>query len=268
MKNFFELGSKEPLDPLRFSTSWLLPPSVLFFLRALFSLYIFVSIFTILGIDAEDDPSEARHYFSYFTSLTFWGLAFYFLFASIHTGSYWLSGRPLLARWPKALQILHSMYYSTVTTFPYLVTIVYWGLIYDYFSNDFDVWRNVSQHALNTVFAIFELVVPRTSPTPFIHLVVLIVILALYLGLAYLTWDTEHFYVYDFLDSRIHSHGVIAGYIIGILVVAMVAFVIVHYLILLRQWITEKKLHKTGIFTTRGRGAGGADAEMGEVRAK
>jgi len=64
MKNFFELGSSEPLDPLRFVTSWLLPPSILFFLRALFSLFIFVSIFTIIGIDGEDYPPAQKKYMS------------------------------------------------------------------------------------------------------------------------------------------------------------------------------------------------------------
>jgi hypothetical protein len=115
----WEAGSRGPFDAVRFSTSWLVSPVILFSLRVLFSLFIFTSIFTILGIDT---AIEAHHYFSYFTGLTFWGLGFYFAFSALHTGSYWLTGRPFLGKWPKALQIAHSMYYSTITTFPFIVT--------------------------------------------------------------------------------------------------------------------------------------------------
>jgi hypothetical protein len=146
--------------------------------------------------------------------------------------------------------------------------VVYWGILFDHFSNDFQIYSNVSQHAFNTVFAIFELVIPRTSPTPFIHLIVLVVILALYLGVAYITLAVQHFYAYDFLDSSLHSRGVIAGYIFGILAITIVAFVMVHYLIVLRQWITEKTLHKTGIFTTKESHVTATDAELGEMREK
>jgi hypothetical protein len=127
----FKRNPAEPLDTVRFATSWILPPSVLFVIRALISLYIFTSIFTTLGLLSNgNEPVEAQHYFSYFTSLTYFGLAFYFLFAAIHTGSYWLTGTPYLTRWPKVLQTMHSIYYSTITTYPFLVTIVYWALIW------------------------------------------------------------------------------------------------------------------------------------------
>lgn len=148
---------------------------------------------------------------------------------------------------------------------------MYWGVIYDYFNSDFAVYSNVSQHILNTIFAAFELIIPRTSPTPWIHLPILVVILALYLGLAYVTYDAQHFYVYDFLDDRIYSRGAITGYCFAILAVTVVAFVIVHYLIMLREWFTEKKLGRTGVFTHRERRMGTetpADPEIGEAEAK
>lgn len=115
----WEAGSRGPFDAVRFSSSWILSPLVLFVCRTLFFLFIFTSVFTILGIDA---PVDARHWFSYFTSLTFWALGFYFAFAALHTGSFWLTGKPLLAKWPRALQIAHSMFYTTITTFPFIVT--------------------------------------------------------------------------------------------------------------------------------------------------
>lgn len=61
-------------------------------------------------------------------------------------------------------------------------------------------WSNISQHALNSVFAFLEILLPMSQPHPWIQLVPMIIILALYLGLAYLTHTTEGYYVYSFLD--------------------------------------------------------------------
>lgn len=79
----------------------------------------------------------------------------------------------------------------------------------------------------------------------------IVIILALYLGLAYLTNATEGFYVYNFLNLQTNSHGKVAGYIIGILIGSVIVFLIVRYVIVLRVWITEKKMGKTGNFKTR-----------------
>jgi hypothetical protein len=87
---------------------------------------------------------------------------------------------------------------------------------------------------------------------PWLDIVPIVILLALYLGLAYLTHATQGFYVYDFLDLQAHSSGIIAAYIISILVAAIVIFLIVRYLIMLRVWVTEKKQGKQGKFVTRG----------------
>lgn len=111
-------------DPThRYVTSWLLPPGALFGCRALLSLYAFTTIFTIFGWqDSHGRSEDSRHSFSYFTNLTYWGLAFYFAFSAAHTGSYWLMGRPFLAQWPRLLQEAHAMFYSTIVVFPFIVT--------------------------------------------------------------------------------------------------------------------------------------------------
>ncbi len=114
--------TQTPFDAVRFCTSWLISPALLFIFRAAISLYIFVAIYVILGEDNAQSASSARHEFSYFTSLSYWGLAFYFGFAAMHTAIYWRSGNPFLAKWPKALQVAHSVFYSTIVVFPCLVT--------------------------------------------------------------------------------------------------------------------------------------------------
>jgi len=113
----------DPFNPTQFATSWILPPAVLFGVRALLALYAFATLFTIFGWNGGHGRSaESQQSFSYFTVLTYWGLAFYYAFAAVHTGSYWRTGEPFLAGWPRALQVAHSMLYSTIVVYPWLVT--------------------------------------------------------------------------------------------------------------------------------------------------
>jgi hypothetical protein len=130
---------------------------------------------------------------------------------------------------------------------------VYWALLAPTgFPSTFSLWSNTSQHALNSAYALFEIIFPRTSPLPWLDIIPVVVLLAAYLGLAYLTYATQGFYTYGFLDLQRNSSGIVAAYIVGILVAAIIIFLIVRYLILLRSWATEQKLRKTGKFSTRG----------------
>jgi hypothetical protein len=68
------------------------------------------------------------------------------LFAAIHTASYARTGRScLLDCWPRAFRVLHSLLYVTVTTYPFLVTIVYWALLFapPWYEKIFTGWQNV-----------------------------------------------------------------------------------------------------------------------------
>lgn len=78
---------------------------------------------------------------------------------------------------------------------------VFWGVLASgALRTTFTTWSNLSEHALNSVFAFLEILLPRSDPHPWIQLIFIIVIAAMYLGLAYLTQATEHFYVYEFLN--------------------------------------------------------------------
>lgn len=209
-----------------------------------------------------------RTEFSYFTALTLWGLLFYFLLSAAHTLAYALTTRPLLDRFPRPLQALHSLYYTTIVTFPLLVTIIYWAILYEgpWYPTPYQGWKEISQHALNSFFALFEIVVPRTAAPPWVHVLWLVVLLALYLALAYVTRATKGFYPYSFLDPGPEGpggRGWVAAYCIIILVAAVVLFVIVKYVIWARVWLTERKMGMDGKFA-RKRGARG-DAEMAEA---
>ncbi|KAK1970639.1 hypothetical protein LZ32DRAFT_656821 [Colletotrichum eremochloae] len=270
----FRLGTGLWDPSHRYETSWLLSPYLLGACRALISLYIFVVRFFVIGWTcsrAEYGGCKAvGQSFSYFTVLTYWGLGFYFLISAIHTLTYARSGSPLLERFPRLLQALHAFYYTTVTTYPFIVTIVYWAIIYKapWYADEFSAWSNISQHGLNSAFALFEILVPRTTAAQleWVHMFWLIIVLALYLTLAYVTYYTQGFYTYSFLDLRKNSSGSVAGYIVGIAVAAVVFFLVVKGLIWLRAWVTEKKLGMDGKFAKQR--FHGYDNELGTINSK
>lgn len=117
-------------------------------------------------------------------------------------------------------------------------------------------WSNISQHALNTVFALFEVVLTHAGPSPWSHLIFLVVILGGYLGIAYITHATEGFYstflcrsilflpwlhllkAYAFLNPQ-KEHGLLAGYIVGIAVAECIIFAVVRVICYLRKRITR-----------------------------
>jgi hypothetical protein len=275
MTGVFSFGHNLWDPSFRFETSWLLSPWLLFACRALISLYVFVTRFFIIGWTCTHEElggcDAVGKSFSYFTILTFWGIAFYFLIAAIHTFTYALSGRPLLDRFPRALQALHSLFYSTIITYPFLVTIVYWVVLFKgpWFDLEFEAWSNITQHGLNSAFALFELLIPRTSPPPWLHMVWLILILAGYLALAYVTYADQGFYTYGFLDHNdVGSRGLVAAYIFGILAGIIIIFCLAWLLIWLRRWITESKLGMDGKFGTGRPSERHDDVEMNTFGAK
>ncbi len=144
---------------------------------------------------------------------------------------------------------------------------VYWALLAPDggFPSVFSTWSNASQHAVNAAYALFEIVVPRTEPLPFLHLVPIVILLGLYLGLAYLTHLTQGFYVYNFLNVQTNSSGKLAAYIVGILAASIIIFLLVRYAIVLRIWITETKLGKTGKFRAGTKSADEAWGKQHEV---
>jgi hypothetical protein len=129
-----------------FTTSWILSPLLLSCLRLLCFIYALATILTNWIYDGvHRSPQLIGREFSYFTDLTYWGLLFWMLVSGVHTLVYSRKGHSWLDTWPKTLQALHSFFYTTVITFPFLVTIVYWAILYDgpWFPVIFDGWSNV-----------------------------------------------------------------------------------------------------------------------------
>ncbi|RXW16395.1 hypothetical protein EST38_g9457 [Candolleomyces aberdarensis] len=239
-------------DPeCKFVTSYLVSPTTLAGIRLLLALFTLVTLlFTIIWQEVKTDGAEG--YFSYFTNLTFVGLCAYFFASGTQTFAYSRScnkggansDRPTypLQRWHRVFQYLHVLLYTTIATFPIIVTVVYWALLSSSssFTPPFNAFSNVSKHALNSVFALFEVLFTNVGPLPWLDLPVTIVLLCGYLGVAYITHATQGFYPYSFLDPK-RQGAKLAAYIIGIAVGQVIVFVAAWGIIKLREHLVLSK---------------------------
>jgi hypothetical protein len=251
-----------------FVRSHFVSPLVLACIRAVLSLYSFTTIITcyawlahktatiklkdvnIGSYTIQQSDAAIGQSFSFFTYLTFWSLGFYFLVSSVHTFMYAFRQRTWLHSWPKLFQLAHSLYYSCITSFPFLVTIVFWGTMNSGWpAGRFEQWINISVHGLNSVFAITEIVLPATAPPPVTHLSVVLLVLSVYLGLAYLTRYTQGFYVYEWMNPA-HGNASVILHVLGYAGAMAAIFVIVRYAIVVRN-VVERKME-----LTRGDGLG------------
>ena len=118
------MKSDGPFDPTyRFSTSWLVSPYILSAIRAVFSIYCFLALFLDILFEVRAGRSRsALQTLTFFPNLSYWGLAIYFDISCVHAFSLARWGKPVLARWPRSLQRLHSFFYTTIVVFPLLVT--------------------------------------------------------------------------------------------------------------------------------------------------
>ncbi|KAJ7257199.1 hypothetical protein B0H12DRAFT_1111419 [Mycena haematopus] len=227
-----------PFDPNhKLVTSPFFSPRVLAAIRLAVACYTLVTlVFTIIwGIVVQKD---AAGFFSYFTHLTYSGICGYFFASGLQTALYARHGQKAypLQRWAKPWRFLHLLLLSTITVFPILVSIVFWGVIADAstFDNRFDAWDAISVHLLNSVFALFEIILTNTPAASWILLPFAIGILSCYVGVVYITYATQGFYAYSFMDPA-HGHVRVAIYIIGIGIAECVVFTLVHGIVLLRQ---------------------------------
>ncbi|KAG5641832.1 hypothetical protein DXG03_004135 [Asterophora parasitica] len=103
----------------------------------------------------------------------------------------------------------------------------------------YTAWSNISLHLFNCVFGLAEVLFTNIPPAPWLTLPFGLLILAGYLGVAYITNETQHFYSYSFLDPQ-KQGGLLAAYIAGIGVGFTVVFIAIRYIIVLRIWVVSR----------------------------
>lgn len=235
-----------PFDPSLAYVSSSVPilrrPIVLASVRLLLAVYALVTLLVSV-IWAGVASHDLDRYFSYFTHLAYIGLCSYYFASGVQTLVYARNSIYLLRTWPfaKTLQFLHVWLHSTVVTFPFVVTITFWILLSSSstFNSVFNTWNNISVHALNSVYALFEILLTNTPPPPLIFMLANLVLLGGYLGVAYITNATQGFYTYDFLDPQ-QQGSFLAAYIAGIAVGYVVIFGIVSGMMVIRRRIANK----------------------------
>ena len=128
-----------------FVTSWLLTPTLLALYRLVFALFGWTNLISGWIYDGIRDPKDIGPQFSYFTDLTWWGITCYMTIGAAHTYVYSRKGYTWLDGWWRPLQALQSLFYTTVVVFPFIVTIVYWAVLYDgpWFVASMEAFRNV-----------------------------------------------------------------------------------------------------------------------------
>ena len=249
-KGFYSwFGVTARFDPEnRFVASPFISPVALGIIRILFALYMTCCIIIdpILLKKGRRTRRDATKFPGYFTNITFISLAWYYqLNLTITTSYFWVSGiysliygltgiSPL-RKLPRFLQLLHSIFYSTVTTFPFLVTAVFWSLISSpphkkAFSTVLLQWTNISFHCLNSVLAFIELIFSAVTPQKWTHSLVILIIMVFYIAMAYIIHLTANFYVYDFMDSKIIGP-LTAAYIFGIGGLGVITFFVVQMVV-------------------------------------
>lgn len=108
-----------------------------------------------------------------------------------------------------------------------------------------NIITQISQHGLNSLYAILEIVLPTTAPHPWISIPFLILLLLLYLCVAYITVHTEGFYPYSFLNPKTNGSGLVTGYCFGILAAILVIFLVSSGLIWLRVWLVKGRIKRS-----------------------
>ncbi|KAJ6467220.1 hypothetical protein DFH09DRAFT_992209 [Mycena vulgaris] len=238
MRSLSALLHLDPFDARHtLVTSPFFSPRVLAAIRLAMACYTFVTLVFSITWGAVVQKNAAG-FFSYFTHLTYCGICGYFFAAGFQTALYARHGQKAypLQRWAKPWRFLHLTLLSTITAFPILVSVVFWGLLADAstFDTRFDAWSAISMHLLNSVFALFEIILTNTPASAWILLPPGILLLIGYVGVIYVTYATQGFYAYSFMNPNGHPVK-LALYIAGIGLAECIIFAVVHGVVLLRQ---------------------------------
>ena len=97
--------------------------------------------------------------------------------------AYSVPPRSLLERLHPMLQFLHTLLVSTISTFPLIVTVIFWTALASpsVLQSPASAYGNLSVHAFNLLFTYLELLVlSRVPMRPWAHMPMCLVIIGLY----------------------------------------------------------------------------------------
>ncbi|KAJ2787379.1 hypothetical protein GGI15_000743 [Coemansia interrupta] len=222
---FFRLHT---LDHRRAGGSRVLSTGGLAILRTLFFAYTLAAWLASIILDAQS--GQIRSHFVYFTYLSHTGLLFYLLASVFHTihlrrhcdGS-------SFTRIPHVLQLMHWLLFASALLFSTVVSIMFWTMIYradEY--HGVRRWVNASVHGTNVGIMWVDTLVGAMVFCPhWSHPVVLALVVALYLALAYINEAVNGWFTYDFINYKEHralEAPILLGVLLGIVLLYYVMY--------------------------------------------
>jgi len=179
----------------------------------------------------------------YFTNLVYIALTIYLASSALYTALYRLScnrpdkSAPLLPA--PILFTLHHVLYVSLVTSHIVVLVVYWSLIYqpDIPQTAVYTWIDFSQHALNAVFIMLEVVLGRMM-LRWIDCCVVLLVPVLYAAYTWAIYGLYGQWVYRFLDWN-QGRSTPLWYVI-MLAMFVGVFVIMRLLHRVREWFGRR----------------------------
>ncbi|KAJ7205494.1 hypothetical protein GGX14DRAFT_698523 [Mycena pura] len=226
-----------PFDTTRvLVTSPFLRPSVLGAIRLVIACYTLVTLVFSVARGIKD----AALFFPLFTHLTYSGLCVYFFAAGLQTAVYARhreKGYPLQGS-AKPWRFLYLALLSTITVFPFLVTTMFWALVYNSstFASGSSGLSAISEGLLSAVFALFEILLTDTPASAWLLLPFGILLLLLYIGLGFIVFATQGSYT---VAQNTHPLQ-LALNILTIVLIECAVFAIVHWIVALRQRVVAR----------------------------
>jgi len=187
---FFGLDGGLPLEHDRPVSSPYVGPQFLCIGRVLVGMYMLIS-FIIYFVTLASQPNkflrkQAWKLLGDIMFHSFLGLSAFFIISGYHTFIYYRRLRNPLSSWSRPLQLGHLILQTTVLVFPLFCTViyVYWTLpaLPGWHTRPLDRWATITFYMLNSIFSFTELCFCASRPRPWSHLIVIILILALYLA--------------------------------------------------------------------------------------
>ncbi|KAJ3063679.1 hypothetical protein HDU98_000528 [Podochytrium sp. JEL0797] len=164
-------------------------------------------------------------FYGYFTNWTILGINIYLASAIFNGFRFALQPETIgnIRFRPTAIRWINWILYMLPATTAYIVTIVYWAMIFPTASHEtaFLMWLTISQHAANSIIVITELVLGRV-PLVYAHLTVFLLVAFSYLAITQIFYLQTKIWAYNFLNT---SAPMAWAYYVGV----GVFFVIVFY---------------------------------------
>ncbi|KAI8375620.1 hypothetical protein EDC96DRAFT_571717 [Choanephora cucurbitarum] len=209
----------DEFQPERAMTSHFISSKTLFLIRLVFALYSLVVLWVDIIYTAQ--KNEIKHFFVYFTDLTFIGLHAYLITTCIHHIKYLKSGNSKslesFLKQPSTLNYLYVYLYHSVITYNILTPVVFWALLakerlFEAHLSSIDFWISISLHTVTLCILMIEVLLNRMLVNTKLVLLVFITLLV-YMGLVFIVFANEHWWVYPFLDWSA-GPGVIVWYLL------------------------------------------------------